>query len=108
METDTGRYETVQLTVQSNSSGHTRAETDTSSTTVLPTDCGEGLPLDSAPSLPPPRSMHTDPVYTEAVTVSGSRAVHQLPATERVVYDDIKAFQNNDVQYTCLTDRMFS
>jgi hypothetical protein len=103
LEPDT-RYETVQLPVrfQSDSGGHGLVETDTSSTTALPTDCGEGFPLDSAPSLPPLRSMDTDPVYTEAVTVSGSGTVHQQPATERVVYDDIKAFQNNDVQCTCL------
>ena len=49
---------------------------------VLPTVSGEGPPLGSAPSLPSPRSMDTDPVYTEAVTVSGSRKVTQQPAIE--------------------------
>jgi hypothetical protein len=34
----------------------------------------------------------------EAVTVSGSGTVHQQPATEGVVYDDIEAFQNENVQ----------
>ena len=102
-ESDT-RYETVQLR---NQSGHTQIERDASSTTVLPTVSGEGPPLVSPPSLPPPRSMDTDPVYTEAVTVSGSRKVTQLAATEGVVYDDIKAFQNKDVQYTWLTFRIF-
>ena len=65
LESD-ARYETVQLRIQS---GHTRVEIDTNSTTDLPTVSGEGPPLGSAPSLPPPRSMDTDPVYTEAVTV---------------------------------------
>ena len=59
-------YETVHPKIQC---GHTRVEMDASYTTALPTVSGEGPPLGSAPSLPPPRSMDTDPVYTEAVTV---------------------------------------
>ena len=96
LESDS-RYETVHLRIQS---GHTRAVMDASSTTAPPTVSGEGPPLGSAPSLPPPR--FTDPAYTERVIVSGSRKVTQQPATEGVVYDDIKAFQNKDVQCTCL------
>ena len=103
LESDS-RYETVHLKIQS---GHTRTEMDTSSTAALHKISSERPPLDSVPSLPPPRTMDTDPVYTEAVTVSGSRKVTQLPATEGVVYDDIKAFQNKDVQYTWLTFRIF-
>ena len=91
-------YETVYPKIQC---GHTRVEMDASYTTALPTVSGEGPPLGSAPSLPSPRSMDTDPVYIEAVTVSGSRKVTQQPAIEGVVYDDIKAFQNTDVQCIC-------
>ena len=97
LEPDT-RYETVQLSVRTQC-GHSQDEMDASSTTSPSTVSGEGPPLDSVPSLPPPR--FTDPVYTEAVTVSGSREVTQQPATEGVVYDDIKAFQNKDVQCIC-------
>ena len=103
LESDS-RYETVHLRIQS---GHTRTEMDTSSTTALHIVSGEGPPLVSVPSLPPPRSRDIDPVYTEALTVSGSKKVTQQPATEGVVYDDIKAFQNKDVQCTCLTVRIF-
>ena len=54
--------------------------------------------------------MDTDnnPVYTEAVTVIGSSIMHQPPATEGIVYDDIKAFQNNEVQCVCLILRYFA
>ena len=94
--------ETVQLRIQSSGCGHTRVAIDslTSSTAALPTHSGEGPPLGSAPSLPPPRSMDTDPMYTETVTVSGSREVHQQSATEfeGVVYGDIKASQHKNVQ----------
>ena len=103
LEPDT-RYETVQLSVRTQH-GHSQDEMDANSTISPPTVSGEGRPLGSAPSLPPPR--FTDPAYTETVTVSGSRKVTQQPATEGVVYDDIKAFQNKDVQCTCLTVRIF-
>ena len=87
--------------------GRSQDEMDGNSTISPPTVSGEGPPLDSAPSLPPPRSRDTDPAYTETVAVSDSRKVTQQPATEGVVYDDIKAFQNKDVQCTCLTFRIF-
>ena len=103
LEPDT-RYETVQLQVRTQY-GHSQDEMDANSTIFPPTVSGEGPPLDSAPSLPPPR--FTDPTYTEIVTVSDSRKVTQQSATEGVVYDDIKAFQNKDVQCTCLTFRIF-
>ena len=74
LESDS-RYETVHLKIQSR---HTRTEMDTSSTAALHKVSSETPPLDSAPSLPPPRSMDTDPVYTEAVTAPGSRKVTQL------------------------------
>ena len=108
LESDTRRYETVHLQVQSDGGGDTQIATATPGTqevdptTSLPTTSGEGPPLDSSPPLPPPRSKDADPVYTEAVTVSGSSTVHRPPATEVVVYDDIKAFKNKDVQLACL------
>ena len=89
LEPDT-RYETVQLSVRTQY-GHSQDEMDANSTISPPTVSGEGPPLDSAPSLPPPRSRDTDPVYTEAI---GSKKVTQQPTTEGIVYDDIKAFQN--------------
>ena len=80
--------------------GPASGQDHTSNATATPTNFGEGSDLDSniAPPLPPPRSKDTHPVYTEAVTVSGSSTVHRPPATEAVVYDDIKAFKNKDVQ----------
>ena len=54
--------------------------------TVLPLTLPQGL-----------LTLIDDPVYTEPVTVSGTRAVHRPPATEGVVYNDITAFQNKDV-----------
>ena len=92
--------EAVQLRIQSGGCGYTRVAIDSSSTAALPTDSGEGPPLGGAPSLPPPRAMDADPVYTETVTVSGSREVHRQPATEfkGVVYGDIKASQHKNVQ----------
>ena len=103
LESDTW-YETVHLRIQSDGGGDTQAATATPGTrevdptTPLPTTSGEGLLLNSSPPLPPPRSKDTDPVYTGVVTVSGSSTVHRPPATEVVVYDDIKAFRNEDVQ----------
>ena len=99
------RYELVKLRIQSDGVRGAQAEANFNVTpgaqditTATPVNPGEGPPLNSAPSLPPPRTKDTDPVYTEAVTVSGSKAVHRQPATEFVVYDDIKAFKNKDVQ----------
>ena len=107
------RYETVQLRIQSDVVGGTRAQPDATVTTAVEglssphVISGEGHLLDSVPSLPPPRSKDIYPVYTEAVTVPGSKTVHLPPATEGVVYDDIKAFQNKDVQCACLIVRTF-
>ena len=106
-------YETVELRIHSDNGGDAQADDavavpgalDTHSDTATPTVSGEGPTIDSAPPLPPPRSMGTDPVYTEPVTVSGTRAVHRPPATEGIVYDDITAFQNKDVQFICLTNK---
>ena len=104
------RYETVlPLRVRCDGGGNTQAEADATTTSAAQEGgesargadstvfSGERQPISSAPSLPPPRSMDTNPVYTEAVIVSGSRTVHPS-ATEVVVYDDIKAFKNKDVQ----------
>ena len=68
-------------------------------TSATPTNSGEGYDSNATPLLPPPRSKDTNPVYTEAVTVSGSKTTAPPPATMGVVYDDIKAYQNQDVQY---------
>ena len=104
-------YETIQLRIQGGDGVRgTRAQVDATITTAvqeLSSLCiisGEGHLLDSTLSLPPPRSKDIDPVYTEAVTVPG---VYLSPATEGVVYDDIKAFQNKDVQCVCLLLRYF-
>ena len=98
------RYELVKLRIQNDGGEGTQAEADDTATpgaqdptTAIPVNPGEGPPLNNAPPLPPPRSKDTDPVYTKAVTVSGSNTVHPS-ATELVVYDDIKAFKNKDVQ----------
>ena len=108
-------YETVKPRCQSDGGGNAQAAGVAAFSGVQERDSNtfsgeEPLPpLDHSPPLPPPRSMDTDhnTVYTEAVTVKGSSIVHQPPATEGVVYDDIKAFQNKDVQCVCLILRCF-
>ena len=105
-------YETVELRIQGDSGGVARAAAIPVAQEIdSHTISGErSLPLlDTCPPLPPPRSMDTDhnTVYTEAVIVKGSSTVHQPPATEGVVYDDIKAYQNKDVQCVCLILRYF-
>ena len=118
-------YETILLheRIQSDGGGGTRPEagaTDTSAaqegdestagvdststTTAPPTNFGE-VP-NTAPPLPPPRCKG-DPVYTEAVVLSGSKTTVPPSATDMVVYDDITAFQNKDVQYEWLIVRAF-
>ena len=46
-------------------------------------------------------------VHRNSDSISGSRKVTQQPATEEVVYDDIKAFQNMYNVSACLTVRIF-
>ena len=84
LESDT-QYETVQLGNESDGGGHIRIEMFTTSPPIV---SGERSPVDSAPSLPPTRL--TDP----AVTVIDSRKTHQQPATEGMVYDNIKKKYN--------------
>ena len=126
MSQSENQYETVQLCVrvQSDGGGGTRMEAGvtvtsvaqerdestprvdgTSATTAPPTISGE-VP-NTAPPLPPPR-YKGEPVYTEAVTISGSKTtVPPPPATDMVVYDDITAFQNKDVQHEWLISGTF-
>ena len=112
--------------IQSDEGGGTRRETDrsaisaaleghesthgvpgTSTTTDPPTISGEGPYLNIVPPLPPPR-YKGEPIYTEAVVLSGSKTtVPHPPATDMVVYDDITAFQNKDVQYEWIIVRAF-
>ena len=56
-------YELVKLRIQSDSGGGTQSEADDTATpgaqdptTTTPVNPGEGPPLNSAPTLPPPRS----------------------------------------------------
>ena len=45
----------------------------------------------------PPWCKDTDPLHMEAVTMTDSTTVHPQPATEAVIYHDIKGFKNQDV-----------
>ena len=120
------QYATVQLCVriQSDSGGGNRLEVGatitlvaqereestpevdgTSTSTDPPATSGEGP--NTAPPLPPPRCKG-DPVYTEAVVLSGSKTTVPPPsATDMVVYDDIQGFQNKDVHCIWLMFRAF-
>ena len=116
------QYETVHLQIQRDGGEETRVEGDATTTsaaqerdepapgvgdittTTAPhKTSGEGP--NTAPPPPPPRCKDTctDPIYTEAVTVSSSKTAAPPPATDMVVYDDIQGFQNQDVHYTCST-----